>query len=442
MDYLRTALVVSLGLVGFAAHAGYAQLTPPAGFTQNGSSYLYRAAANAGSIVQNTVRTNAALNVGGRSILVPAAMRFAANAPTIAARFVYVNPALAIGVGVGALALAAWLKSSDIEWDQEKKAWVTPGEGTPSTGMRFSVGTAQVNNAEATGYKFTTVKDACAYSAGTFNSAQPQNGPFTVFRCDNFGVGMTDKWGNEHYRSVNYTGDSCPVGWYVTDAGCVQTPPPRVVPEPEFVEKMAPKTLPDAVPEHLPIDLPVEQPKINPTPFPDGSPTPFRVPQGEPRLVPDSNPQQWKTPAIEVTPAPTPDQPLRIDMTPVDVIKPTPEPIKPLDPIKQDDPAKTQEKTPDLCEKNPDIVACQKLGTIDAKPLAQSSVPLSIKKDEGFGPANGTCPAARSLTLMGRTYSFSWQPMCDFASAIRPLLIGFAYLTAAMSFMGMARKES
>lgn len=80
-----------------------------------GGTFNFPAAANAANVAQSTVRTNAALNVAGRAVQVPVAMRLAANAPQIAARVAFGNPY--IMAGAGALALAAWIASKNITYD-------------------------------------------------------------------------------------------------------------------------------------------------------------------------------------------------------------------------------------------------------------------------------------------------------------------------------------
>lgn len=95
----------------------------------------------------------------------------------------------------------------------------------------------------------------------------------------------------------------------------------------------------------------------------------------------------------------------------------------------------------DLCEKYPTIAACAKLDTPDAKEVKNKDVSVSITPDSGWGPASGTCPAPRVLALHGLTTEFSWQPMCDFASGIRGVILAVAWLIAAGSVIGMARKE-
>lgn len=95
----------------------------------------------------------------------------------------------------------------------------------------------------------------------------------------------------------------------------------------------------------------------------------------------------------------------------------------------------------DLCQKYPDIVACAKLDTPDAKDVKNKDVSVSIIPDSGWGPASGSCPAPRVLALHGLTTEYSWQPMCDFALGIRGVILAVAWLIAAGSVVGMARKE-
>ena len=92
MDHrIRLILAASLLCCG-VAHAGYAQLAPPVGWSPGGalagpggSVNVPTAAANGGSYATGTVRTNPALNVGGRAVAVPAAQRMAVNAGRVAA---------------------------------------------------------------------------------------------------------------------------------------------------------------------------------------------------------------------------------------------------------------------------------------------------------------------------------------------------------------------
>lgn len=106
-------------------------------------------------------------------------------------------------------------------------------------------------------------------------------------------------------------------------------------------------------------------------------------------------------------------------------------------------PAEVPEPEPekDLCEKNPTIAACAKLDVPDATPIQNKDISVSITPDSGWGPSTGSCPAPRPLALHGLTTEFSWQPMCDFASGIRGVILAVAWLIAAGSVIGLARKD-
>lgn len=42
---------------------------------------------------------------------------------------------------------------------------------------------------------------------------------------------------------------------------------------------------------------------------------------------------------------------------------------------------------------------------------------------------------------MGQSISMPMTGICDFASAIRPIIIGMAWLSAALVFFGLSRKD-
>ncbi|XXQ68521.1 IgG-binding virulence factor TspB family protein [Neisseriaceae bacterium B1] len=106
---------------------------------------------------------------------------------------------------------------------------------------------------------------------------------------------------------------------------------------------------------------------------------------------------------------------------------------------------KTDDKQPptdteDLCEKNPDILACDKVP--DDKPSASEpnfSIPekvvdIHFKPDTIF-PDNGVCPAPVSFDISiagsSKTFAFSYEYVCDVAAKLRGLLIAVAWLVVA-----------
>lgn len=43
---------------------------------------------------------------------------------------------------------------------------------------------------------------------------------------------------------------------------------------------------------------------------------------------------------------------------------------------------------------------------------------------------DSVCPEPKNFTVMGKTYQLSWNPLCDFARSIRPLIL-LCFIVAA-----------
>lgn len=99
----------------------------------------------------------------------------------------------------------------------------------------------------------------------------------------------------------------------------------------------------------------------------------------------------------------------------------------------------------DHCEKYPNTLACLKKGdpgTLEAKPVTNKNVDVSsITPRSGFGPSTGSCPAGTTINVNGTSITIGFDMICQFADMIRPLVIGFAWLSAAFSFFGFARRD-
>lgn len=101
-----------------------------------------------------------------------------------------------------------------------------------------------------------------------------------------------------------------------------------------------------------------------------------------------------------------------------------------------------KEEPPDFCKTNPESIACRSLGTLEPLPVPNVDKLLEIKRNEGWGPSNGTCPAPRSVILQnGLTLEMPFDHACQFADGIRPVVIALAWLSATFSFMGIGRKS-
>lgn len=373
---IKKALIAAASLLALSAHAGYAQLAAPQGFGGSAGSYTYAAAANDrvfGRVVHSAGSLTA--NVGGQAVKMGAAYRFAANAPRFAARALFVNPYVAVGVGI-----AAWLGSKYV-WNDEEQQWkAIDGSASLSDGQLYRAGFVE---------EWAQSKDAACNAAMAAANANPYASESSkVVSCTptaGLGFSMVTKAGNTTNYSFLTKPSSCPAGWYITTAGCTQTPPMRAVPEEEFVEDLAKRPMPQTVPQELPYPtpLPIEQPSpwINPTPGENPQSQPLRIPTGQPSPIPNTDPQQYRQPYVDIVPAPTPDNPFRVDVKPGETVSTDPNPVENPKPDGQDKPTEEQDKS--LCERHPEIAACEKVEVTD-KPLPDQPKLYEPKYPDGI----------------------------------------------------------
>ncbi|WP_234640660.1 virulence factor TspB C-terminal domain-related protein [Delftia tsuruhatensis] len=337
-----------------------------------------------------------------------------------------------------AAAIAAWLGVGKLIWDEAEGIWRETSDPVRGDGKLWwtSWNPALQPSPEA----------ACLSSTGPGADWSYQfigiiNGPFGPRDC-NYRAQMKSNPNIWNYVTAGLyskdveTPEECPAGWTKTPAGCVSP----AVDQPRFEEILAKpgNILPERVPLDLPYPLPINLPEIAPLFIPTGNPVPN--PNYNPSAPPGVDNQPWNQPGVRVTPAPVPGSPWQVDIQPINrpVDNPNPDPNPKPDPNPGDG-DKPTEKDPGLCEMYPDIVACQKLGGIDAKELPKKTVPMQITK-QNVGPENGSCPAPRQFDVMGVSMAFRWDLLCDFATGIRPILVGFAWLSAALAFVGLSRR--
>ncbi|MDR7377639.1 hypothetical protein J2X19_002318 [Rhodoferax ferrireducens] len=342
---IRTLLALLCSFVSAASYAGYAQLAPPTGWSAGTGTEraTYRAAANEAWAATNTVRTTAALNVGGRAVEVSAAMRMAANAPRFAARALFVNPWVIAGT-IAAPYAFEWAQSKgyfvkDGAWQKgeiqicSSACWLYFEEGHETSGPFYANALPLAEKAANGRHQiepYLTRLGACEdLGSGSFrcqfrNDAQPGGTPFY------FGYGFPRKWAPA----------ADPVGRPATPQ--------------EFEEDLAPTTMPWQVPNEIPFNVPVERPILNPDPA--LNPQPQKVPTGDPVAIPNTNPQQYRYPSTTVTPSNTDAEPWRVNLNPEEIT--TTDPNAPTSP----NPATPASATPaddDLCTAHPEIIACQ-----------------------------------------------------------------------------------
>ncbi len=434
---LTLALFLCLGIT--AANAGYAQATPPKGWSAGG--FNGGVAANGATYYPGGVRTSASINVGGRSVTLPASMRFASNAPRFAASAIYLHPGLRT-----AAAIATWLGIAGLVYDATSGLWqdTNQQDGFLSPGVYYC---AHPNNLHgnhfcniSTNLKFGSIKPAVDH---LYNLCVKLIRPNDILDCrvEYENKRNMYKYGNEWIGRYPGEDKSCPAGWYVTPAGCVQGQSVKTIEsEEEFLERLVPHPMPEEVPKHIPEPLPVEIPVIDPVFVPTGNPRPNPV--YDPSAEPSPENQPWIQPGTKIQPAPTPRSPWQVDLQPVNrpTSSPDPKPDISIEPKPDNDNPPTNPPgetpvTPGLCDQYPDILACAKLEEPEEK-LPEVKISEEFQFMDGFY-SSATCPVFPQIHMLP---GLSWQPFCDQLARIRPLVLAFAWLSAVMIILKYGRK--
>lgn len=429
MDRLAKLVAAALLAIGTSANAGYAQLSPPPGWSTGPAGNVFKPAANGPQWLTSTVRTNASLNVGGQIIKVPAHLRLAANAPRFAAKMAFGNPYLFVGALAAGAAYSYYQNGGFQLVDNVWHKKVIEPNCVNGTCNEYAT------NAYPTIF-FPNKTAACNYYRGTRTGGSYIKGDPEI-SCDIFLTNPTT--GIEYHQgSPSYVIKSFPESTIVKSVPATQQ---------EFEDEMAPKPFPPGVIEELPWPMPVDVPLINPNPALE--PQPLFVPTGDPVPNPNYNPdiapgpdnQPWNQPGVRVTPRPTASEPWRVDLTPVNRPQTTPEPDPDPNPEPEVDDKPKPEEEQSLCEKHPDILACQKLDNPPEEDLPTSEKPISITPDSGWGADNASCPAPRHLTVQGRHIPIPYDLFCTWAQGLRPVILAMAWLSAAFILLG-ARNET
>lgn len=433
---LAAALVGSVQV----AHAYYANGTPPAGFSGSPGAWTFAPKTSAEAWLAKTASTTTTLNVGGKTVTMNALLRLSSQAPRAAAKAMFGGPLMMTATALALLGPLA------IEYMNGQ--WTEPDTQQPvSDGLLWRV------NYNSTVGPWASSKSAACLAF--YNSAPMiENHGYTWLLNDPNRCGFAinpNGTNTRYYPYVSKADTSCPAGWYETQAGCVQTAPPKVLTEEEFTEKLLPYITPEQVPDLVPpgTPLPVDLPIINPTPGSDPKPQIKRLPLGDfsPYPAPNSTTStQYRAPILDLIPSPTQSEPWRVDAQPKDIVKevpndqPAPDPLTdPVD-VPKDTPdpqTPTESKTPGLCEMYPDILAC-------AKPELDKPEEAIPKKTENieFTEMNlwggGSCPANVSVSVNGQSITaLEMAQMCGWIQTyLQPMVILASSLSAMFILMG------
>lgn len=94
-------------------------------------------------------------------------------------------------------------------------------------------------------------------------------------------------------------------------------------------------------------------------------------------------------------------------------------------------------RTQTECELDPTKVGCMKAGEVtDGDTVGTIQRGVSSISVVSVGPGASTCPADVTLP---KGAVFSWQPACNFAEGLRPILLALAWLAAGFIVLGIGR---
>ncbi len=330
-------------------------------------------------VVSGAIRTTATLNLSGRLITVPASARIAANAAQYAVPLIRASNPLLLGASV-----LLWLAASSIEPDG------AGGYSVPSTMPAIYSDWSVLCQKDT-----SCALNSCIEMFGSCTLVQEQPNCF-IRRSSGANV-------------------------YVASCGH----PVRAPASDTDWNRLAGTPLPDAAADELADShgVPVDPPQVAPGDVATGSP--FRKPDGT-----------WAQPRARITPMP--DGSVAISPYEVPVAAPDGTPQPQPDYIPEGDPvAPGTETQPDPCDLHPDRAGCVSLGEPVDQPVSKTTQALTITPESVSMP--GSCPAPKQVETPFGTIALSYDPACQFATTIRPVVLALGMFMAAMIFVGGLR---
>lgn len=94
-----------------------------------------------------------------------------------------------------------------------------------------------------------------------------------------------------------------------------------------------------------------------------------------------------------------------------------------------------------FCELYPEASACAKLDVPPVDPNESEDVTVTLTPTGGFGAEGGSCPPPFPFVVQGRSYQISYAQACDFFSAVRPVVIAAAMLSALLIALGGYKRD-
>jgi hypothetical protein len=82
-----------------------------------------------------------------------------------------------------------------------------------------------------------------------------------------------------------------------------------------------------------------------------------------------------------------------------------------------------------------------KLGSLEPETFSNTNRAMSITAQSGWGEGAGSCPSPRVVNVAGITLEMPFDLLCEFAVGIRPIIIALAWLSAALAFLGLSKRD-
>lgn len=376
--FFGVLLAASLLLFPYRAHAAYSAVPAVAGYSA--STGTYSAAAGSFAANASSYGSTGIVNVGAKSITVPASLRMASNAGQIAKSAMRLNP-----YAIAGTLAAGWLLDQGLEYLNDE--W-------------------QKSNAPQDNHQY------CPWS------------PTTV-PCYEMGVYVNGS-GQEQACAASSPGavaGTVWVGYWLTYCST-----------PNADWGYSPVTPEDW--DSLPDPLPLVSPELPYAPYmPNGAPVdspeydfaPFSTPLGDPYTKPDNSTAQ---PMAKVSPN---GDSVTIDTYDQPLTDPSGAPLPDAAPVDTAEPAPEQKTD---CDKYPNSLGCIDAGTLPTSEIIPrqtvnlSFAPVSI-------PGNAQCPAPDSVSLAGHSFQIDYGPVCYYAEQLNPFVLAIAYLSAAFIIFGL-----
>ena len=377
---MKTIFGFFLVFVASSSFAAAVPLFPGTGIAATSSGFT-TAANFTGQFSAAAFNSNFTTNVGGKAVTMPAAMRLAANAGQFAVSAVRLNPAALVGTAVASWLLGYGLEWINGQWQKSESASVPSDALCGMTALQ------------------------CATSGGSPSYAT-----------------LSPRW-------IGISGGSCIAGLpdypHITiPCGMTGQPQKRPATETDWAAIPQNAPLPDPVAGELAskgVPLPLEVPHIGPQ----------DIPLGDPYVDPVTG-KRYQDKA-RVTP--------RADSKTADVQTYKQEVDEAGNPKKQEDgqTEKPPEEQTDFCKKNPDAISCMPEGQTDDQELQTKNIGSGITPVSVGG--QGQCMADKTLSMatMGKSITFTYKPICDLASMVRPLILALAWLLAGWIMVGAVK---